>query len=138
MLELICTLRASQLFLHQAHLLAKGSLFLQDHEFLGSLYSELESEFDSVSERFIGLGNEDQMNLQAMMMKVLEKLKACPSVGIKENKEFFNYQLQFEKSICSQVEVLCKQGLSQGCLQLLGEVANKSEARQYKLSRRIK
>ena len=139
MLELICTLRASQLFLHQAHLLVKCSLFVQDHEFLGSLYGELESDFDAVSERLIGLGGEEQLNLQAVMAKVNEKLKAAPSTSAKENEDYYNYQLQIEKSICSQVEELCKKPeLSQGTKQLLGDVANRSEIRQYKIGRRVK
>jgi DNA-binding ferritin-like protein len=137
MLDLICTLRASQLFLHQAHLLVKGAVFLQDHEFLGSMYSELEGEFDSVSERLIGLGGQDQLNLQSVMAKVVEKLKSCPSTGTKENKDFFKYQLEFEKSICAQVETLCKSGVSQGTIQLLGDIANRSEMRQYKLKQRV-
>ena len=138
MLELIVTLRASQLFLHHAHLLAKGSLFTQDHEYLSALYSEMESEFDSVSERLIGLGGEQQLNLQQLMAKVNEKLKSCPSTEAKENKVFFQKQLEFEKSICAQAEAICKQPISEGTKQLIGEVANKSEIRQYKLSRRVK
>lgn len=138
MLELICTLRASQLFLHHAHLLSKGSLFIQDHEFLGELYPELEGHFDSVSERLIGLGGEKQIDLQVVTAKVAEKLKSCPSVGVAENKTFFQKQIEFEKSICSQIEQLCAGNLSQGTKQMLGDIADKSEIRQYKIGRRIK
>lgn len=138
MLELICTLRASHLFLHHAHLLAKGSLFPQDHAFLGDLYNELESEFDSIAERLIGLGGEEQLSLPIVMAKVSEKLKSCPSVGVGENKVFFQKQMEFEKSICAQVEDLVTSGISQGTVQVLGDVANRSEMRQYKIGRRIK
>jgi DNA-binding ferritin-like protein len=138
MLELICTLRASQLFLHHAHLLAKGSLFIQDHEFLSELYPELEGHFDSVSERLIGLGGEKQLDLQIVMSKVNEKLASCPSVGVSENKAFFQKQMEFEKIICSEVEKLCATNLPQGTKQMLGDIADKSEIRQYKIGRRIK
>lgn len=137
MFELICTLRASQLFLHQAHLLAKGVVFMQDHEMLGDMYSALESDFDALSEELIGLGGENQLKLQAVMVKVVEKLSNVPSVGVKENKEFFKTQLEFEKSICSQVEQLCKTELGQGTKQLLGDIAKTSNSRQYKIKRRI-
>ena len=137
MLELICTLRASQLFLHHAHLLAKGSLFIQDHEFLGELYGQLEDEFDSVCERLIGLGGEEHLNLSIVMMKVTDKLKSVPSI-VSENKVYFQKQLEFEKSICSQIEELAASGVSEGTLQLIGDIANNSEKRQYKIGRRVK
>lgn len=139
MYELICTFRAAQLYLHQAHLLAKGSLFLQDHEFLGELYAAMESDFDAVSERLIGMGGESQFNLQEMMKKVVEKLASYPSTNVKENKEYFIKQLEIEKSICDQVNALCKQHAeNQGLVQLLGDCANRSQIRVYKISRRIK
>lgn len=136
MLELICTLRASQLFLHHAHLLAKGPLFMPDHEFLADLYSEIESDFDAVSERLIGTGGEDKFNLQSIMNGVNVKLKTCPG-HCPENKVAFQKQMEFEKQICELVENLVV-GASEGTIQLLGDVANRSEIRQYKIGRRIK
>jgi len=136
MLELIVLLRASQLFTHHAHLVVKGSLFNQDHEFLSDIYQELESDFDAVSERMIGLGKEAEYSLPIITQKIAEKLKSAPT-SVKENKDFFKYQLELEKQICQQVNALCKTPISEGTKQLIGDVGNRSEIRQYKLSRRI-
>lgn len=138
MLQLVILLRASQLYLHHAHLLAKGALFMQDHAHLSDLYNEMESEFDSVCERMIGLDKEVELNLQTIMKSVNEKLASC-NMNVKENKEYFQKQLQFEAEIRAKVEELVKAGgISQGTIQMLGDVANKSEIRTYKLKRRIK
>ena len=136
MLELIILLRASQLFTHHAHLTVKGSLFNQDHEFLSDIYQELESDFDAVSERMIGLGKESEYKLPEIMQKVNDKLKSAP-MTVKENKELLKFQLELEKAICQQANMICKTPVSEGTKQLIGDIANKSEIRQYKLSRRI-
>lgn len=138
MLELAIKLRASQLYLHHAHLLAKGSLFIQDHAFLGELYNEMEAEFDSVCERMIGLGKEQELALQPMLVKVYECLKSYPSM-VKENKDYFIHQLQIEGQIKQLCQAICNsEGVSEGTKQMVGDIANRSEIRCYKLSRRIK
>lgn len=136
MKEIAILLRLLQLYSHNAHNLVKGSLFLQDHDFLGELYPQYESEYDSIIERMIGLGQSvDLVEVQAL---AVEQLKSLPSMS-QENKESFMLILDMEKSLCSLVEAMIV-GMkpSEGTKQLLGDVCNKSEMRQYKLNQRVR
>lgn len=139
MLPIIQHLRAMQLFSHHAHNLVSRVIFFADHEFLGEVYTALDGEYDSVVERLIGLKGEDSLALQPLLASVTAKLANAPSVGVKENKVFFQYLLAQEQELCKLVEVECKAlGTSQGTIQLLGDIGNRSEIRQYKLKQRLK
>lgn len=140
MIELLACLRALQLFTHHAHNLCARVAFFSDHEFFGEVYGEAESDYDSVIERIIGKkGEVPELELGSFMSKVTAKLSGAPSIGQKENKVFFMHQLKMEENICSYVEQLCKAGgLSQGQIQLLGDIAQRSEIRQYKIKQRCK
>ncbi len=115
MLKLISLLRAAQLYIHHAHLMCKGALFSQDHTHLADLYSAYEDGFDRVSERLIGLEKESEIPLNVVMA------------------------LMFEMKIQEECKKICKmEGTSEGTKQLIGEEANQSEARCYKIKQRIK
>ena len=139
MFQLMACFRAMQLFAHSAHLLCSRVVFFQDHEFFGEIYGKAEGWFDSVSERMIGLGQEEQLKLQSVVSAVAQKLQNAPSTGSKENKEYYVYlntQMDEAKKYC---EELCKSGqLSEGTRQLLGGIADEIEGYKYKISRRIK
>lgn len=139
MINLLVHLRAMQLFSHHAHNLVSRAVFFQDHDFFGEVYPQLESDYDSVIERIIGLQGEGQLALQPLLQAVVAKIANAPSVGVKENKVFFQYLLQQEQELCKLVEELAKvPGTSQGVIQTIGTIAEKSEIRQYKIKQRIK
>ena len=139
MLELLILLRASQLFTHSAHNLCARTPFHQDHAFFADSYSAFEDAYDSIAERIIGLYGEDSMELNRIMSEVAQKLQNCPSTGVKENKAFYEYQLQLEQELCSKVEAICKNPkASQGVIQTCGTLCEQSEIRQYKIKQRIK
>lgn len=139
MLQLAIILRSIQLFAHSAHHLVARTPFFQDHEFFGDLYKEAESDYDSVIERIIGLHGEEHVELNSILAEVVQKVANCPSIGVKENKAFYEYQLQFEKELCELIEVLCKNPqISQGTIQKIGDIADRSERRQYLIQQRIK
>jgi DNA-binding ferritin-like protein len=125
-------LRYLQLYAHQAHNLVKGPTFFQDHEFLGGLYPVYEAEYDSVIERLIGLGK--TVNIQKTNMLAAKELPQDSSVV---GNKCFQHLLESEKYLCQQIEQSVK-GASQGTIQLLGNIADQSEMRQYKLQQRIK
>lgn len=138
MLQIAIQLRAMQLFTHSAHHLCARTVFHQDHEFFSEVYQAVEDDYDTVIERIIGLTGEASVDLNVIMTNVSEKLKSCPSVGVKENKVFYQKLLEQEKQLCQMVEVTCKTpGTSQGVIQSLGTIAEKSEVRQYKINRRV-
>ena len=137
MISILVHLRAMQLTSHHAHNLVSRAVFFQDHEFFGDVYSAVESDYDSVIERIIGLQGESQLALPAILSAVAAKIANAPGVGVKENKIFFQYLQQQEKELCQLVEVACKNGVSQGVIQTLGTIAEKSEIRQYKIKQRL-
>lgn len=135
---LLIQLRAMQLFAHSAHNLCARVPFFQDHDFFGSAYSAHESEYDNVAERQIGLFGEMDLALGPLASAVAAKLQPCPSIGVKENSVFFQYQLQLEMELCKLIAQMIAAGLSEGTRQMLGNIYDASEVRQYKIKQRLK
>jgi len=125
-------LRALQLYAHNAHNLAKGKTFLEDHEFLGELYGAYEGEYDSLVERMIGLGEEPDLNEITK-----EAADAATANEFKDNDNAFSVLLVTEKELCSSIEKDMTDA-SNGTQNLLQTIADNSEMRQYKLKRRLK
>lgn len=139
MLQLAVLFRAMQLASHSAHNHCARTVFFQDHEFFGGVYSQAEGYYDSIAERMIGLGQEEQLKLQPFMAAVSQKLATAPSVGVKENKEFFIFLQSQCDEACKVIDALCKSGqLSEGTKQLIGGIADELEVLKYKISRRLK
>ena len=125
-------LRALQFYAHNAHNLAKGKTFLEDHEFFGELYGAYEGEYDSVVERMIGLGDEPDLNSITK-----QAAEAATANDFKDNDMAFSVLLVTEKELC---DAIAKEtpGATDGTQNLLQGIADNSEMRQYKLKRRIK
>lgn len=138
MLQLVILFRSMQIFSHSAHLLCARTVFFQDHEFFGSVYGQAEGYFDSLSERMIGLGQEEQLKLQSVMVAVSQKLASAPSVGVKENKEYYAFLLSQAEEGCKLCDQLCKAGASEGTKNLIAGIADELEVLKYKISRRLK
>ena len=138
MKELLYLLRAMYLYSHNAHHLVKGSLFFGDHGFFGDVYDDLQDDYDSVAERIIGLYGEEAVALQPLLLSVSEKLKDAPSVGVPENKVFFEYQYKLDERLKDLIKQIIAAGVSPGVEQLIGEIANKAEMRCYKVKQRLK
>lgn len=136
MKEIAILLRCLQLYSHNAHHLVARSVFFQDHEFLGSLYLVAEEDYDSVIERIIGLFGSDGLDLPNIQLMACQKMASLPSL-VKENAAYMQVILQLEKELCVHIEELVRSGQTTvGTEQMLGDVADKSEIRQYKLKQR--
>jgi DNA-binding ferritin-like protein len=135
MKQIIILLRAMQLYLHQSHNTTKGDTFFQDHDYFGEVYPQLEKDYDDVLERSIGLyGN--TLSLLEIVDGVLEILRNIPER--EEVKEILKNQLELEEKLQGYIEKSIEHKLvSQGTTQLLGEIANKSEMRVYKINQRV-
>jgi len=112
MKELMYLLRAIRIYSQNAHHLVKGTPFHSDHNFFGDVYNEVGGDFDDVAERIIGLYGEEHLNLQNMLQAVV-KLK-------------------------NLIKQIIASGVSPGVEQLIGDIANKSEMRCYKIKQRMK
>lgn len=137
--ELIVYLRAMQLFYHSCHNLTKGPLFFADHEAFGGFYSSLEKDYDDVVERAIPTEGEGVADPVKQIQEVYKILKEKNLTPVKENKDMFLKGLECEKHLCKLIDIKCKSGkISEGTRQLIGDIANASEVRQYKISQRLK
>jgi len=132
--ELIITFRCAQFVAHNFHNYAKGYSFFADHEFLGTLYGTYEEAYDSLVERTIG--SNKAIDLRDITSQAAERAKAFPAETMSCDEMFATLQ-SIKESIC----VWCKTytpGATLGTANLLADLADKSEARQYKLKQRIK
>ena len=130
MTELATILRAAQLYAHAAHNEASGPTFFADHEYLGELYGAYEAAYDAVVERCIGLGI--AVDLAAIGVQAAGRAsmwKAQPA------SDAFDGLLGLERVICSEIKRQLPFA-TPGTANLLGQLADDSEARQYKLLRR--
>jgi DNA-binding ferritin-like protein len=134
MKELAVILKTLNIFAHNAHNLVSRVVFNQDHEFLGEIYSEADSNYDDVVERMIGLGlspNLNEINMLACQKAVSIQLG-------QDNYSKLHACLDLEKASCQIIEQLVRSNqVSVGTEQLIGGIADKSEVRQYKLQQRL-
>lgn len=132
MIELAKCLRALQLFYHNFHNNTKGASFFADHAFLGSAYGECEAQYDAVVEKVIGTGGD--INLIEVNVDGAKLLK---QLGAGDDESSFNRALMCE----NRVVMLCgncdKEATSVGVKNLVGGIADESEARIYKLKQRL-
>lgn len=133
MQELAILLRACQFYAHNAHNLASGETFFEDHEYLGELYAAYESAYDGVIERIIGLG--DVPDLIDLTAKATERLKAMGESAPQE--VVFAALMKAEREICAACDA-ASEGESSGTINFLQGLADASEMRQYKLRQRTK
>jgi len=139
MFELLVLLRSMQLFAHSAHFFVARSIFFQDHAFFAEVYGDAEKYFDLVTERMIGLGMEEDLDLQNIISKVQAKLKDAPSTSAKENKDFYVYLMKEVEEGLKLIETICKEGkCSQGTVDMVAGIGSDFEVLKYKISRRLK
>lgn len=136
MKNLAVYMRFMQLFTHNCHNLLTKNTFMQDHDFFGGLYSQAEGFYDSLIERMLGLGQElDLAQLQVHAAQLLTQV----DYPLGENDLCYKAALEIQKEILAEIEKLCKSGqLSQGTIQLLGDMADKIEVNLYKINQRLK
>ena len=136
MKDLAIHLRMMQLFAHNQHNLCSRIVFMQDHEFFGDLYSTYEGSYDDIIERIIGLYGDEQLDLNAIQTSAVQKLSSAPS-KFSSNSESLSQILSMEKHLCELITELSPK-LTIGTQNLVADMADKSEVRQYKIKQRIK
>lgn len=127
-------LKLLNLYTHAAHNLAKGSLFLEDHAFLGELYPQYDTDYDDTIERMMGLGM--PTDIKSITQKACAAFSAS-DLDVPENSAYYKRVLELEQALQQTIKAEYTKA-SIGTQQLIGEMANKSEARIYKLKQRTK
>lgn len=129
-------LRMMQLASHHIHHIVSRALFFQDHEAFSDFYKQLEDDYDGVAERIVGFSG--SLDIQLLNKEVFQKLNTV-QFNTAENKDLFKQLLILEKELCSLCNLLDKSpDTSSGTKQLVGDICNLSEIRQYKIKQRIK
>lgn len=138
MREILFVLRLLQLYGHAAHNFCGHPTFFQDHEFFEEVYKQAEIDFDNVLERMIGLMGEDATGYHMLHTEVASILDKLPIINVKDNTTYYKQILDIEEDLCRTIAIKLEAGTTPGVEQLLGDIADKSETRQYKISRRLK
>lgn len=131
MQELATYFRFMQLYAHNSHNLVTGPTFFEDHEYLGELYPAYEAAYDSLIERMIGLGK--PVDLVSINRDAVKTLAEAGAHG--DALRVFEDILHFEKFVCHEIEKILPE-YSEGTKQMLGNICDQSEMRQYKLKQR--
>jgi len=133
---LIVQLRSMQLYYHNCHNLTSGPTFFADHENFNDFYSATESDYDSAAERAVGLFNES-LDLNVILPAVQKNLEAVSNY--RDTRGMHSGGLVLEKELIKICEMIDKNPMaSSGIRQLVGDMADKSEVRCYKLQQRLK
>ncbi len=136
MKELAILLRCMALYAQNAHNLCEKSLFFQDHAFLGDLYNTYIDAYDGVVERIIGLADSNAINLVEVQMAAVSLLKSYAAKE-SENVAYFQKLEMMEQKLRAHITAL-NPSVSVGTQQMIGDLADKSEMRSYKLKARCK
>jgi len=136
--KLATALRALQLYGQHAHNNCSGKSFLSDHKMFALSYEDAADAYDSVIERIIGTTDQtvDTLSISAQAIKFTA---SCSREAGECNVEFLKGVLKLELSICMYIDQLCaSEKMPEGTKQLIGDIADKSMSRQYKLKQRLK
>lgn len=122
---------------HNAHHVVGRAPFFSDHSALGDFYGEVDGEYDMLAEKCAAKYGSEKLSLPVIMSLAAEKSKAMMPAA--ENKEYFMRGLRAEQELCQMLESMIKSiPTSEGERQLMGNICQSSEARQYKIKQRIK
>lgn len=126
--------RYLQLYAHGAHNITKGQTFFEDHEFFGGLYPTYEGIYDSLIERMIGLGHKcDIAEITNMAVAQFQG-----GWGAEDAVAMLSTIQTGEKKLRDLVEQAVKvEGMSQGTINMLADISDKSEMRSYQIGQRI-
>lgn len=139
MVDLATHVRTMQLFYHQAHHLVKGEAFGSDHKLFNSFYKELDDSYDSIAERTIMLLGSNAINLPDQVSQITHKLAILPPLNqLQHNRDFFQIGLMLEKELCGRCAAHFQVQITEGTKNLLAQLCDESEQRQYKIQQRIK
>lgn len=127
-------LRYLQLYSHGAHNVTTGRTFFEDHEFFGGLYPTYEGIYDGVIERIIGLGGKVDIG-EVTNMAVTQFQSAW---GAEDASAMLSTIQTGEKKLRDLIEQAAKaEGFSQGTINMLADMSDKSEMRSYQIGQRI-
>lgn len=133
--QLATLYRAAQFYAHAAHNFSKGATFFQDHEFLGELYGTYEEAYDSIVERMIGNG--EPFSIQQILTNAAAEANRYADPSTFSQQTSFQVLLGLEQRIRASIDIQIG-AQTQGTQNLLAQLADDSEMRNYKIAQRLK
>lgn len=134
--KIAAILRGGQIYAQHAHNRVCGTPFHSDHAFFGDVYGQYANDYDAIVERMIGLG--ESVNGMDVAKKGLQLVSNFPSDCGRDNRGFYEALTFLEAELCNDCEECVKSGeYSEGTNQLIGDICNRAEMRQYKLRQRL-
>jgi DNA-binding ferritin-like protein len=131
-------IRCMQIYYQHCHNVVAHNSFLPDHSLFGDFYDAMDIAYDNIKERCIGLHGPEYVNALEELKDCYVSLQKYPMQS-KENKEFFKAALDLEQQLNQMLNILIKaEETSEGTRNLLAQLADDSEARQYKIKQRIR
>lgn len=129
-MKLLVYLKYMNIYAHISHNILGGETFFQDHEFLAELYAKYEDVYDSLVEKFIGL--DKKLDLIKIHKSAIDALGEP-----KDYEEAYSELLECEKAVCDACKEMTKDATI-GLANMLAQIADESEGRQYKIKQRLK
>jgi len=136
--KLAIKLRTMQLYYHFCHNFARGPVFMQDHAAFNEFYDEATDDYDAVIENAMVKEGDEVVCPKMQLKSIYGRIKELKCVDAESDKVLFEQGLMLEKELCTYIEDVKQSGVSLGCETLIGDVAARSEVRQYKIGQRIR
>ena len=134
-IKAIIAARVLQLYYHYCHNLVTGPTFLQDHEMFGGFYASVENDYDALVEYLIATLGNKAIETKAVNQLLMKQLTAI-QVESMSAEDMFSKGLELEDELYSAIRILDAKG-SIGVKNLIGDIAQKSDVRQYKVQQRL-
>lgn len=137
MINIAILLKLMNIFTHNCHNIVAHVSFFSDHEKLAEFYDKYDEDYDDVIERYIGINGVESIDLIEINNAANNALSNYP-IDYKSNRDCFRILLELEQKLCMFIEEeISTVKHSEGTKQLLGEICNQSEKRQYLIKRRL-
>lgn len=136
--KIAIALRALQIYGQHAHNNCIGKSFIPDHGMFADSYEAAAADYDSVIERMIGSSGKpvDTISIAADAVKLCGQCSREPGDC---NVSFLQGVLKLEMAIATMIDrCVAGEKLPEGTKQLIGDIADRSMSRQYKIRQRLK
>jgi len=136
--DLLSYLYSLEYYYKTAHWQCKNSVYYGDHLLFDRLSDEASERVDQVAEKAIGItGNLAIVNLPSILKSIFTNVNPlrfeCP-----ENSQYFEDALKLETSLLDCCKKYDASESSVGIKNMLGDIADESEARVYLLKQRLR
>jgi DNA-binding ferritin-like protein len=121
-----------------SHWQVKGPWFLQNHEFLATLYTGVESEIDGLAEKMVSKYGEDVVDATQSLSRMSQIVDKFMS-----EKDIFKRALTMEETLCSAIKMVLQSleaadELSPGWDNFIQGICDHHEGNVYKLQQMLK